>query len=169
MMPWHRQGLHTRPTVHVNAARTAGLLSAGGVHATAWGTAAALGVPTSAVAKTMALCIHGQQPCLAVTRGDQRVDMHKAGCARARGCGSSMGCCDSSCSSTSTSSSSCCMASMAPHSSGGSCSRRRRSPAVSHALQAGRCRHLQLRACLRRPVCAPVAVLAAGGLWACRA
>ncbi|KAF6257473.1 hypothetical protein COO60DRAFT_1701845 [Scenedesmus sp. NREL 46B-D3] len=40
-------------------------------------TAAALSAPRAAVAKTMALLV-GHEPVLVVTRGDQRVDMHKA-------------------------------------------------------------------------------------------
>lgn len=52
-------------------------LPAGSPHVTAWDTAAAVGVPTSCVAKTMTLLVD-QQPHLVVTRGDQRIDMHKA-------------------------------------------------------------------------------------------
>jgi hypothetical protein len=40
-------------------------------------TAAALSAPRAAVVKTMALLVE-QEPLLVVTRGDQRVDMHKA-------------------------------------------------------------------------------------------
>jgi hypothetical protein len=40
-------------------------------------TATALSVPRAAVAKTMALLVD-HEPLLVVTRGDQRVDMHKA-------------------------------------------------------------------------------------------
>jgi hypothetical protein len=40
-------------------------------------TAAALSAPRAAVAKTMALMVD-HEPLLVVTRGDQRVDMHKA-------------------------------------------------------------------------------------------
>jgi hypothetical protein len=53
------------------------LCCAGSPHVTAWDTAAAVGVPSSCVAKTMTLLVD-QQPHLVVTRGDQRIDMHKA-------------------------------------------------------------------------------------------
>jgi hypothetical protein len=52
-------------------------LPAGSPHVTALDTAAAAGVPTSCVAKTMTLMVD-HLPHLVVTRGDQRVDMHKA-------------------------------------------------------------------------------------------
>lgn len=51
--------------------------STSGAHITALDTAAAAGVPPSCVAKTMTLMIN-HQPHLVVTRGDQRIDMHKA-------------------------------------------------------------------------------------------
>lgn len=50
---------------------------AGSPHVTAWDTAAAVGVSSSCVAKTMTLLVD-QKPHLVVTRGDQRIDMHKA-------------------------------------------------------------------------------------------
>jgi hypothetical protein len=51
-------------------------------------TAAVLSAPRAAVAKTMALLVD-HEPLLVVTRGDQRVDMHKA---RSRVADSSLAC-----------------------------------------------------------------------------
>jgi hypothetical protein len=50
---------------------------AGSPHITAWDTAAAVGASISCIAKTT-VCLVDQQPHIIVTRGDQRIDMHKA-------------------------------------------------------------------------------------------
>lgn len=55
----------------------AGPSPAGSPHITAWDTAAAVGASISCVATTT-VCLVDQQPHIVVTRGDQRIDMHKA-------------------------------------------------------------------------------------------